>query len=183
MAETDFQRIDIYDIIDSTIRDNASYERSLSNDGSYEAKNPELFAPNRQVFLDGVMQSNRHGNEAYHEALVQPAMFAHPNPRRAAIIGGGECATLREVLKHKTIEKVKMIEIDEEMVNVSRESLPDWSDCSDLHGSADWCGDDKRAELFYEDALAWFMNRFSDDKIDSDEFKEDPFDIIIMDAL
>ena len=43
-------------------------------------------------------------------------MFAHRNPKRVAIIGGGEGATLREVLKHKTVEKVVMIEIDKVMV-------------------------------------------------------------------
>ena len=111
-------------------------------------------------------------------------MFAHPKPRRVAIIGGGEGATLRETLKHKSVEVVKMIEIDGEMVETSKESLPEWSDCSDIVGSSGgWCGDDERADLVYEDAMAWFMNRFGDARVDTDEFKEEPFDILIMDAL
>jgi len=180
---TPFQRIDIYDSLDAVTSDIISYERSLSNDGSYWALHPELFRPERFVFLDGVLQSTREGNEAYHEALVQPGMFAHPNPKRVAIIGGGEGATLRQVLKHNTVEKVKMIEIDETMVKVSRKFLPDWNDCSDILGSADWCGDDERAEIYCEDALAWFNNRFSDAKIDTEEFQEEQFDVLIMDAL
>ena len=77
-----------------------------------------------------------------------------------------------------------MIEIDEEMVQVSKEHLPSWSDCSNLEGSADWFGDDERTEIYYEDALAWFNHRFSDtEKIDSPEYKEEPFDVLIMDAL
>ena len=111
-------------------------------------------------------------------------MFAHPNPKRAAIIGGGEGATLREILKHQSIEKVKMIEIDGEMVSFSRTHLPDWNSCADIEGSAEWCGDDERADIHNEDGMAWFHNRFSDDgKIDSDEFREEPFDILIIDAL
>jgi spermidine synthase len=49
----------------------------------------------------------------YHEALVHPALFSHSNPKRVAIIGGGEGATLREVLKHNTVSEAIMIEIDE----------------------------------------------------------------------
>jgi len=47
----------------------------------------------------------------------------------------------------------------------------------------EWCGDDSRAELHYEDAIAWFKNRFSEDRIDSEEYDEEPFDVMIMDAL
>ena len=102
---TKFQRIDIYDenyniVVPPHLR--------------------KYYPPNRIIFLDGVQQSDAYGNEAYHEALVHPAMFSHADPKQVAIIGGGECTTLREVLKHKTLEHVKMIEIDEEMVQVSR---------------------------------------------------------------
>jgi spermidine synthase len=105
-------------------------------------------------------------------------MFSHTNPKRVAIIGGGEGATLREVLKHNTVKEAIMIEIDEMMVNVSRDYIPEWSDCSDLVGSAPWCVDDARARVYYEDALAWFMDRHSDG-----DRSEEPMDVIIMDAL
>lgn len=184
-TKTKFQRIDIYDSIDSSTRDHLSYIKSLDTaHPSYESLHPELYLPEREVYLDGVLQSTRYGNEPYHEALVHPSMFAHPNPKRVGIIGGGEGATLREALKHKTVETVTMIEIDEEMVSFSRKYLPDWNTCSDIVGSADWCGDDRRAQIFYEDGVAWFQNRFSDDgKIESEEFKEERFDVLIMDAL
>jgi spermidine synthase len=71
-----------------------------------------------------------------------------------------------------------MIEIDEMMVNVSREYLPEWSDCSDLMGSAAWCVKDPRATMYYEDALAWFVDRYADGA----KFNE-TMDVIIMDAL
>jgi spermidine synthase len=110
---------------------------------------------------------------------VHPALFTHPNPQRVAIIGGGEGATLREVLKHNTIKDAIMIEIDEIMVSVSRQYLPTWSDCSDLVGSASWCGDDDRAQVYYEDALQWFIDRYYDKTNITDEL----LDVIIMDAL
>ena len=180
-AQTDFQRVDIYDVLRPHFQSLESYKESLRGGDSYEAQNPELFEPDRIVFLDGVLQSRKTGDAAYHEALVHPSMFAHKNPKRVAIIGGGEGATLREVLKHKTLEKVVMIEIDEKMVSLSREYLPYWSDCSNLEGSTDSCFDDPRVEMYYQDAFKWFIDRFGND--DGSESSEDPFDVIIMDAL
>lgn len=156
-----------------------AYRKSLSDDGSYEATNPELFEPDRIVYLDGVLQSRKTGEAAYHETLIHPAMFAHKNPKRVAIIGGGEGASLREVLKHKTVENVTMIEIDEMMVDVSRKYIPSWSDCSMLEGSAPSCFDDPRVEVQYRDAFAWFIDNFPSDEPALTE----PFDVIVMDAL
>jgi spermidine synthase len=99
-VQTPFQRIDIYDVI-HPYGDIDMYEHSFAKDKSSLAMNPQLVTPERLVFLDGVLQSTRLGIEAYHEALVHPAIFAHPGPKRVAIIGGGEGATLHEVLKHK----------------------------------------------------------------------------------
>jgi len=175
-AQTAFQRVDIYDVLIPNFQSFEDYTKSLSSDGSYQPTHAELFRPDRIVFLDGVMQSRRSGDAAYHEALVHPAMFAHANPKRVAIIGGGEGATLREVLKHKTVEKVVMIDIDEQMVALSREYLPEWSDCSMLEGVSGSCFDDARVDLYCEDAFAWFIDRYSNSS-------QDPFDVIILDAL
>ena len=180
--KTAFQTVDIWDVINPKFLSSYRYKKSLTSDGSYEASHPDLFLPDRQVYLDGTMQSTRKGNEAYHEALVHPGLLAHNNPRRVAIIGGGEGATLREILKHNTVEHVKMIEIDEGMVETSRQHLPDWNQCRDIVGSTPSCFDDPRAEILCEDALAWFINRFSSSKT-SDMKQEERFDVIIMDAL
>eukprot|EP00539_Tryblionella_compressa_P016361 CAMPEP_0178849840 /NCGR_PEP_ID=MMETSP0746-20121128/20175_1 /TAXON_ID=913974 /ORGANISM="Nitzschia punctata, Strain CCMP561" /LENGTH=749 /DNA_ID=CAMNT_0020515109 /DNA_START=81 /DNA_END=2330 /DNA_ORIENTATION=+ len=179
-TQSPFQQISIWDVMTPDRGTLGSYQRSLSNDHSYESLHPELFEPDRIVFLDGLLQSRRVGDAAYHEALVHPTLFAHPNPRRVAIIGGGEGATLREVLKHNTVEEVVMIEIDEVMVNFSREFLSEWSNCSDLAGRADSCFEDPRTTLYCEDAFRWFKDHFS--KPLSQESGE-LFDVIIMDAL
>ena len=179
--KTDFQTMDVYDVLRPGRQSVELYQKSLSNDGSYESLNPELFAPDRIVFLDGVLQSCKTGDAAYHEALVHPAMFAHEDPKRVAIVGGGEGATLREVLKHNTVEKVIMIDIDEKMVEMSKKVLPYWSDCSNLKESTKSCFDDPRVETYYLDAFKWFIDRYGDHA--SGEFDEEPFDVIIMDAL
>jgi len=179
-VETDYQTIDVFDVINPRFRSLESYKKSLSGDGSYEAQHPELFRPDRVVYLDGIMQSRRYGDAAYHESLVHPAMFAHDKPERVAIIGGGEGATLREVLKHTTVKKATMVEIDGIMVSTSKTYLPEWSDCSDLVGSAPSCFDDKRTELLVTDAISWFINHFGKGVSIRDE---DRYDVIIMDAL
>jgi len=161
--QTPFQSVDIFDV----------------TEGRFDVTEGR-FGVDRMVFLDRILQSSRFGEAAYHEALVHPALFAHDRPKRVVIIGGGEGATLREVLKHKTVEEAIMVEIDEMMVNVSREYLPEWSDCSNLLGSADSCFDDPRASVYYEDAIQWFIDRYGGN---STVAEEELIDVIIMDAL
>ncbi|EFJ12582.1 hypothetical protein SELMODRAFT_182311 [Selaginella moellendorffii] len=69
------------------------------------------------LLLDGKMQSAEADEFVYHEALVHPALLSHPNPQTVFIMGGGEGSTAREVLKHKTIAKVVMCDIDKEVVD------------------------------------------------------------------
>ncbi len=173
--ETEFQHVDLYEFIQSV----ESYERSLAGDGSYESLYPEMYRPDKILFLDGVIQSSLRGEAAYHEALVHPAMIAHPNPGRVMIIGGGEGATLREVLKHNTVNEVTMVDIDGRLIELCREYMPEWSDCSDLNGSdADSCFDDSRAIIEFKDAFGWFIHSYG-----GEEMREEKFDVIIMDAL
>jgi hypothetical protein len=70
-ATTKYQRMDVYDVLRPGVQSLELYKKSLSSDGSYEAEHPELFAPDRIVFLDGVMQSRRSGDAAYHGKYVQ----------------------------------------------------------------------------------------------------------------
>ncbi|GMH67467.1 hypothetical protein TL16_g04685 [Triparma laevis f. inornata] len=56
---------------------------------------------NRCFFLDGVVMSCLDDERAYHESLIHPAMVAHSDPKRVAVLGGAEGASLREILKHK----------------------------------------------------------------------------------
>ncbi|GAV22501.1 polyamine aminopropyltransferase [Carboxydothermus pertinax] len=78
----------------------------------------------RALVLDEAVQTTEKEEYVYHEMLVHPAAFTHKAPRKALIIGGGDGGTLREVLKHETIEKVDLVEIDEEVIKAAREYLP-----------------------------------------------------------
>jgi spermidine synthase len=95
------------------------------------------------LVLDGKIQSGEKDEFIYHESLVHPAMLAHPNPEQVFIAGGGEGATLRDVLLHGTVRKAVMVDIDEEVVRLCRKYLPSF------HRGAFY---DKRAEVRYEDA-------------------------------
>lgn len=78
----------------------------------------------KMLILDGVVQLTERDEFFYHEMLTHVVMHAHPNPRKVAVIGGGDGGTVREVLKHKSVEKVYFIEIDEEVIKVSKKFLP-----------------------------------------------------------
>ncbi len=94
------------------------------------------------IALDGDLQSCSADEGVYHEALVHPAMLTHPAPRRVLIMGGGEGATLREVLRHPTVTEVVMVDLDREFVDLCKEIIPEW---------ADGAWGDPRLELRHED--------------------------------
>ena len=100
----------------------------------------------RSLLLDGKTQSTEADEFVYHEGLVQPAMVAHPDPRTVFVAGGGEGATAREVLSHRSVTETVMVDIDREVVELCREYLPDH------HRGA---FDDPRMELHHADALAF----------------------------
>jgi spermidine synthase len=76
------------------------------------------------LVLDGVVQITERDEFFYHEMLTHVVMNAHPAPKNIIVIGGGDGGTVREVLKHKSVEKVYFIEIDEEVINVSKKFFP-----------------------------------------------------------
>jgi spermidine synthase len=78
-------------------------------------------------YMDGDIQSSEYDEAIYHEALVHPAMAMAPKPRRVMIMGGGEGATAREVLKWPTVEHVDMYEWDMDVMALFRQSYPQWA--------------------------------------------------------
>lgn len=90
----------------------------------------------RTLVTDGKTQSAEHDEFVYHESLVHPALFwsLHLSNRAGAkdglksvfIGGGGELATAREVLRHNTVERIVMVDIDPEVIEVSKKYLPEW---------------------------------------------------------
>ena len=80
------------------------------------------------LFLDKKIQSAQIDEYIYHESLVHPGLFTHNYPKRALILGGGEGATLREILKHQSVARVTMVDIDRELVELCQRYLPEWSE-------------------------------------------------------
>jgi spermidine synthase len=112
------------------------------------------------LILDGDWQSAQKDEHLYHEALVQPAMHLHENPNKVLILGGGEGATLREVLKHD-VEKAVMVDIDERVVELCKAHLPEWHKNS---------FSDRRAVLHCMDAFKYI------------EKCKEKFDVIVVDV-
>ena len=76
------------------------------------------------LVLDGRIQSSARDEFIYHEALVHPAMISHSCPETVCVVGGGEGATLREVLAHKTVKKAVMVDIDKQVIDICRRFPP-----------------------------------------------------------
>lgn len=87
----------------------------------------ETYHYGKCLILDDKIQSTVEDEWIYHESLVQPAMFTHENPADVLVIGGGEGATVREVLKHSSVKEATMVDIDEGVIEASRNYLPEMS--------------------------------------------------------
>jgi spermidine synthase len=107
----------------------------------------------RMLILDDVVQITERDEFFYHEMLTHIVMHAHPCPKKVIVIGGGDGGVVREVLKHKTVEKVYFVEIDEEVIKVSKRFFP--------HVSSGV--DDLRVEIKIMDGAEFITKRKSPD--------------------
>lgn len=110
--------------------------------------------------IDDIIMLTSRDNFLYHEMLVHPALFTHPNPKNIAIIGGGDCGSLREALKHP-VDSVIQIEIDEVVTQLAEKYFPEL--CESNH--------DPRAQLLFIDGIRWMQ-----------EAKDQSLDVIIVDS-
>ncbi len=99
----------------------------------------------RLMTLDGLVMVTDRDNFIYHEMMSHPALLTHPAPRRVLIIGGGDCGTLNEVLKHSEVELAEQVELDERVTRVAERFFPEL--CARNH--------DPRARLRFDDGIAW----------------------------
>ncbi len=107
----------------------------------------ETHAYGKVLVLDGRIQSSQAEDFVYHEALVHPGMLASERaPESGLVIGGGEGATLREILRYPSIRRAVMVDIDDEVVELCKKHLPE------MHQGA---FEDRRSELRHEDARAY----------------------------
>lgn len=173
-VETPYQKIDIWDTIDAD--DFPTYQDALEaglEQGDPRWLSNEVSKPQRDLFLNGIHQMDEFYEHEYYEALVHPAMFAHPNPVNVLIIGGGKGAALREVLKHETVQSVTVLEVDKVIIEITQKYLKFLMDCSDIVGSTDNCYDDPRATVIHADTKEWF----------STQAPLNQFDVILIDPI
>lgn len=113
------------------------------------------------MVIDGCTMVSDRDNFLYHEMMTHPALYSHPNPERVWIIGGGDCGSLREVLKHPDVKRATQIEIDEQVTRLAERYFPEL--CS--------ANRDPRAELLFLDGIQWVR-----------EAAADSVDLIIVDS-
>ena len=115
----------------------------------------------RVMVIDGFIMLSARDNFIYHEMLAHPILYTHEAPKRVAVVGGGDCGTLNEVLKHPEVEQVTLIDIDERVVRLSEIHFPEL------------CGrnDDPRAKFCFTDGCKWMR-----------EAPQESIDVIIVDS-
>lgn len=114
----------------------------------------------RVLVLDNVVQLTERDEFIYHEMLTHVLMHSHPEAKRVAVIGGGDGGAVREVLKHDFVEKLYFVEIDEEVIKVSKQYFPTVSSSVD----------DPRVEIKCMDGAEFIKN------------VENALDVIIVDS-
>ncbi len=113
------------------------------------------------MVIDGYIMLTSRDNFLYHEMMTHPALFTHPDPRRVLIIGGGDCGTLREVLKHPGVETATQVDIDQEVTRAAERYFPELCEANG----------DPRARLRFDDGIAWVQNA-----------EPGSYDVIIVDS-
>ena len=114
----------------------------------------------RFLTLDGIMMLTERDEFIYHEMITHVGMAVHPNPKRILVVGAGDGGVIRELTRYTHIEHIDLVEIDELVVKVAKEYLPQTA-CS---------FDDPRVHIYYADGLKHVRRC------------EDVYDMIIVDS-
>ena len=115
----------------------------------------------RMMMLDGVTQTTEADEFIYHEMLAHVPILAHGTAKKVLIIGGGDGGMLREVLRHPSVEKCTIVEIDRSVVELSKTYLP---------GHSNGAFDDPRASLVFADGAEFVRS------------PDDTYDVMIVDS-
>jgi spermidine synthase len=113
------------------------------------------------MVIDGCTMVSTRDNFLYHEMMSHPALFTHARAKRVVIIGGGDCGTLREVLKHEEVERAVQVDIDERVTRLAEKYFPELCESNG----------DPRAELLFIDGIKYMA-----------EHEPESLDLIIVDS-
>jgi spermidine synthase len=113
------------------------------------------------MVIDGCVMLTTRDNFLYHEMMSHPALFTHPRAKRVVIIGGGDCGTLREVLKHEEVETCVQVDIDERVTRLAERYFPELCESNA----------DPRATLLFADGIKYMA-----------ELEPESVDVVIVDS-
>lgn len=122
----------------------------------------ETVGHGRLLTLDNMVMVTELDEFVYHDLLTHVPLCVHPNPRQVLVVGGGDGGSVREVLKHESVERVVQCEIDERVTRVCQTHIP----------SVAGALEDPRVELVFADATAYVKqhpNSFDAILVDSTE--------------
>lgn len=114
----------------------------------------------RMLVLDGIIQTTIKDEFVYHEMISHIPLFTHPNPKKVLVVGGGDGGAIREILKHPSVLKAVLCEIDGAVIEECKKFLPEIS--CEL--------DNPRCEIFVGDGIQYVHNH------------KNEFDVIIVDS-
>ena len=100
------------------------------------------------MLIDGAMMVTTRDNFFYHEMMAHAPLFTHPDPKNVVIIGGGDCGTLREVLRHPGVVTAVQCDIDEQVTRMAEKYFPELCESND----------DPRATVMFDDGIAYMQN-------------------------
>lgn len=112
------------------------------------------------LVLDDMVMTTEKDEFVYHEMVAHVPLFTHPNPKRVLVVGGGDGGVIREVLKHKSVEKATLVDIDGKVIEYSKKFLPS------IAGSLD----DPRVEVLVDDGFMYIAK------------SKNEFDVILVDS-
>ncbi|GAA0436298.1 MAG: polyamine aminopropyltransferase [Bacillota bacterium] len=114
----------------------------------------------KMLVLDDMVMTTEKDEFVYHEMLAHVPLFTHPNPKHVLVVGGGDGGVIREVLKHPSVEKAVLVEIDGQVITYSKKYLPT------IAGYLE----DPRVEVKVEDGFLYIAN------------SKRAFDVIMVDS-
>ena len=135
------------------LKKNSKYQEILIIENDFYGK---------ALMLDGCWMTSLRDEKYYHECLVHPALSSIDKKSHVLIIGGGDGGTARECLKYSQVAKIDLVEIDEEVIKVSKTFL------QEIGGEA-WS--DKRLAIHIDDGVKWV-----------EKTKDNFYDVIFIDC-
>jgi spermidine synthase len=100
------------------------------------------------MLIDGAMMVTTRDNFFYHEMMGHVPLYTHANPKNVVIIGGGDCGTLREVLRHPNVQTAVQCDIDEQVTRMAEKYFPELCESNG----------DPRATVMFDDGIAYMAN-------------------------